>query len=88
MQSEAWDDDLDPKGWWLSEKLDGVRAYWTGDKLISRTNRDWKPPQWFVDKLPKGFALDGELWRERDGFEDLGGICARAVSRPSWHEAA
>lgn len=79
MLSESCDlDKMNPKGWWMSEKLDGVRAYWTGERLISRSNIDWKPPQWFIDKLPKGFALDGELWRERDGFEELSGMCRRA----------
>lgn len=79
MQSEMYHDDkTDPTGWWMSEKLDGVRAYWTGTKLISRSNIDWKPPRWFIEKLPKGFALDGELWRERDGFEELSGVCRRA----------
>lgn len=79
MLSESCDPDkMNPTGWWMSEKLDGVRAYWTGDRLISRSNIDWKPPKWFIDKLPKGFALDGELWRERDGFEELSGMCRRA----------
>lgn len=82
MLSTTWDSGtMDPTGWWMSEKLDGVRAYWTGERLISRTNKDWGPPKWFLDKLPKGFALDGELWRERDGFEELSGICQRAVGR-------
>lgn len=27
---------IDPKGWWMSEKLDGVRAFWDGKKFISR----------------------------------------------------
>ncbi|CAO1618692.1 unnamed protein product [Sympodiomycopsis kandeliae] len=79
MLSESCDPNkMDPTGWWMSEKLDGVRAYWTGERLISRSNMDWRAPKWFIDKLPKGFALDGELWRERDGFEELSGMCRRA----------
>lgn len=31
-------------------------------------------------ELPADFALDGELWRERDGFEELSGMCQRNVS--------
>ncbi|CAO1628056.1 unnamed protein product [Parajaminaea phylloscopi] len=82
MLSQTWDiDTMNPTGWWMSEKLDGVRAYWTGHRLISRTNIDWKAPQWFLDKLPRGYALDGELWRERDGFEELSGLCQRADPR-------
>src|SRR5437870_4940965 len=30
LLAEGWDFVTDPAGWWLSEKLDGVRAYWTG----------------------------------------------------------
>src|SRR5947208_15816586 len=29
LLAETWDGS-DPAGWWLSEKLDGVRAYWSG----------------------------------------------------------
>src|SRR5947208_10398671 len=28
LLAESWDNVLDPAGWWMSEKLDGVRAYW------------------------------------------------------------
>ena len=27
--------DLDPTTWWISEKLDGVRAYWDGQQFLS-----------------------------------------------------
>jgi DNA ligase-1 len=72
-----WPDDKDPKGYWLSEKLDGVRAWWDGEKMWSRTGRAWNPPQWFLDKLPKDLHLDGELWMQRDSFDETSGICRR-----------
>lgn len=28
LLAHAWDNEQDLTGWWLSEKLDGVRAYW------------------------------------------------------------
>src|SRR5881296_3492126 len=28
LLADKWDNVTDPTGWWLSEKLDGVRAYW------------------------------------------------------------
>src|SRR2546423_990249 len=31
LLAESWDGAADPAGWWVSEKLDGVRAYWTGE---------------------------------------------------------
>ena len=53
---------MDPKGWWLSEKFDGVRVYWDGNTLFSRVGREIKVPKEWADQLPKGVALDGELW--------------------------
>ena len=49
-------------GWWLSEKFDGVRAFWDGSALRTRTWREIVAPAWFTAALPKGTALDGELW--------------------------
>jgi ATP-dependent DNA ligase len=50
MLSESWDlEKMDPTGWWMSEKLDGCRAYWTGDRLISRSNKEWEAPAWFLE---------------------------------------
>ena len=31
MLAQTYDDSIDPTGWWMSEKLDGVRAYWGMD---------------------------------------------------------
>ena len=28
MLAEKWEPEIDPTGWWMSEKLDGVRAVW------------------------------------------------------------
>jgi DNA ligase-1 len=57
-----------PAGWWLSEKLDGVRAIWTGSRLLSRHGRQFRAPKWFLAKLPKGVRLDGELFAGRGNF--------------------
>ena len=50
--------------------MDGVRAYWDGEKLLSR---NLKPilscPQWFYEKLPKDMKLDGEFWMGRKKLE-------------------
>lgn len=56
------------KGWWLSEKYDGVRGYWTGSELLSREGRPIKAPAWFTSALPVGLPLDGELWAGRGLF--------------------
>ena len=52
---------VDPMGWFASEKLDGIRAIWTGEALVSKQNRPIVAPQWFIDQLPTSLSLDGEL---------------------------
>ena len=34
----------DISGWVMSEKLDGIRAYWDGKQLISRQGNPFNPP--------------------------------------------
>ena len=60
--------DSDPTGWWMSEKLDGMRAYWTGSGLFSRNGKPVYAPKWFTSALPK-MALDGELMTGRGQFQ-------------------
>lgn len=66
-----------PIGWWASEKYDGIRAVWDGEKLVSRgsASAGGKPkvytyvPEWFIKTLPPGVALDGEIWISRGFFQ-------------------
>src|SRR5262245_58339892 len=61
LLAERWDFDLNLAGWWMSEKLDGFRAYWDGQKFISRLGNLIHAPDWFMAGLPD-VPLDGELW--------------------------
>lgn len=63
-----YSDSLDVRDYWVSEKLDGVRAYWNGKQLISRNGNVYPAPQWFIADFP-AIALDGELWLAREQFE-------------------
>jgi DNA ligase-1 len=64
-----------PIGWWASEKWDGIRALWDGEKMISRGSGVGKPkvytyiPEWFKHTLPPGIPLDGEIWIGRGLFQ-------------------
>lgn len=69
MLSQVWNEEIDPTGYWISEKYDGIRAFWSGSILVSRYGRPLSPPQWFLDSLPPNIALDGELWA---GYERFG----------------
>lgn len=57
-------------GWAMSEKLDGVRAYWDGRRLLSRQDHPFTPPPGFVRDFPP-FPLDGELYSRRGAFEQI-----------------
>ncbi|TNY21110.1 DNA ligase/mRNA capping enzyme [Rhodotorula diobovata] len=74
----------DPTGWWISEKLDGVRAYWDGDSTLwSRVGNPFDAPSSFTSRLPQGHELDGELFIGRDRFDETSGIVRSRLS-PRW----
>ncbi len=54
----------------ISEKLDGIRAYWNGNELITRSGNKIHAPDWFTAHFPTT-SLDGELWIERGKFQLL-----------------
>jgi DNA ligase-1 len=86
LLATKWDIEggADPTGWWISEKLDGVRAYYDGKGgFWSRLGNPFAPPQWFTDALPKGITLDGELFAGRGQFQDTVSIVKTANS-PHW----
>lgn len=64
----------DMTGWYMSEKLDGIRALWNGSDLYSRTKKIFHAPQWFKDSLPKNVHIDGELYLGRARFEETQSI--------------
>jgi DNA ligase-1 len=77
MQGRDAPPGIDPAGYLVSEKLDGVRALWDGRRLRFRSGLPIAVPDGFVRGLP-GVALDGELWLGRGRFEALSGIVRRA----------
>lgn len=89
-------DKHDPTGWYMSEKLDGMRCFWDGGisqglnakvvpyansskggndqictGLWSRGGKIVHAPAWFIDDLPKGVLLDGELWARGVALQDI-----------------
>ncbi len=69
--------------YWVSEKYDGVRAYWDGHKLVSRGGNEYRAPSWFTEGFPDQH-LDGELWMGRGRFAELSGAVRKA--RPDHDE--
>jgi len=61
-------DNIEIDRYWVSEKLDGVRAYWNGQQFVSKQGNIFHAPPWFVHGFPN-IPLDGELWSGRQRFE-------------------
>jgi DNA ligase-1 len=73
----------DLRGWVMSEKLDGVRAYWDGKQLVSRNGKVFTPPSSFTADFPP-FAIDGELWSRRGGFEEVVSVINTKEAHEGW----
>ena len=54
--------------YWVSEKYDGVRGFWDGQKLMTRGGHAINPPAWFTANWP-ATPMDGELWAGRGQFQ-------------------
>jgi|AGTN01.1.fsa_nt_gi ATP-dependent DNA ligase len=86
LLAHPWDSQSDLTGWWISEKLDGVRAYWDGKQFISRQGNVYMAPDWFVEGLPDDIHLDGELWSARKQFQRTVSIVRRQDKNADWKE--
>lgn len=84
MRGKAMKEGHDPTGWWVSEKLDGVRGWWTGEQLISRRGNVFAAPDWFTEGWPSDVVLDGEIFGGRGNFNETSGIVRRAQPHQGW----
>lgn len=71
---------FDPAAFLVSEKLDGVRAFWDGKQLRFRSGKLIHAPAWFLAALPAQ-ALDGELSLGRGKFDQLSAAVRRQEPR-------
>ncbi len=78
-------DDQNITGWVMSEKLDGIRAYWNGKNLISRGGKIIHAPEWFTKNYPP-FEVDGELWSKQKEFENISSIVRDKNPSKQWSE--
>lgn len=83
MLAETWQPSMNIDGWWMSEKLDGIRGYWTGSQFISRSGNGLSVPAWFAENFP-AIPLDGELWTGRGQFSDIVRIVRRKTPGGAW----
>ncbi len=73
MHASTWSDTADVSAYLVSEKLDGVRGHWTGERLLTRGGHAVHPPAWFIADWPST-PMDGELWLGRGRFAEVSGI--------------
>lgn len=73
-------DPMPPIGWFASEKYDGIRAIWNGKQFVSRGSTSGLPkvysyvPDFILNIMPMGVALDGEIWLARNKFSEVSGL--------------
>lgn len=60
MTAMEWEN-KEPKGWFMTEKYDGMRFYWNGSQFFSRQGEKIKVPESIAKQFPS-VPLDGELW--------------------------
>src|SRR5690606_11246503 len=85
--AQIYRDDLDVTAYVISEKYDGVRAYWDGQQLLTRQGNALPIPDFFRWQLPAQ-SLDGELWFGRGEFSRAAALVQRlpdhAEYQPEW----
>jgi DNA ligase-1 len=86
LLANVWNPSIDPTGWWVSEKYDGLRAYWDGQKLRSRKGNLIHAPDYFLAELPPDIALDGELWMGHGKFEETMSIVRSETPDERWKQ--
>jgi DNA ligase-1 len=84
LLANVWNPSIDPTGWWMSEKYDGLRGYWDGQKLWSRKGNLIHAPDYFLAELPRDIALDGELWIGHGKFEETMSIVRSETPDDRW----
>jgi DNA ligase-1 len=73
--------------YYVSEKFDGYRAIWNGEKFLSRNGKEYTAvPDWFKKSMPPGIVLDGELWTKRDDFNTCGIFRKKEVVKGEWEK--
>ncbi|MBS3910417.1 MAG: DNA ligase [Hydrogenophaga sp.] len=72
------------EAYWVSEKYDGLRGYWDGQRLLTRGGQPVQAPSWFTAGWPT-VAMDGELWAGRGRFEQaLSTVRQQTPDNESW----
>lgn len=83
MQPRVYEGDIDVSNWLMSEKLDGVRGYWDGRRLLSKNGLPFDPPRAFTRNFPD-FEIEGEIWGGRNTFQKTIGVVKKHGPHAGW----
>lgn len=86
LLANVWTPAVDPAGWWMSEKYDGLRGFWDGRKLWTRNGNSIHAPDYFLAELPAEIALNGELWIGRGKFEETLSVVLSDTPDERWKQ--
>jgi len=81
MLAKNYNNTIDPTGWFMSEKLDGVRAIYHNGVFHSRNEKLFISPLDFDTGFPHDIMLDGELWGGRGLFPKTSGQVRRKTNQ-------
>lgn len=83
MLAKVFHSSIDVNDYWISEKLDGVRARWDGHRFISKGGTIINAPGWFIESFPVTL-LDGELWAGRGQYQQTVSIVRTQKPHIGW----
>jgi DNA ligase-1 len=99
ITATLWDDvNMNPTGWHMTEKFDGMRLYWNGSQFFTRQGKQVKAPSFITSQMPS-VPLDGELWyvtmshiitsnRTQYGLhQEAVSICLKTADSEKWNKA-
>ena len=86
MTATEWDtEQMDPKGWLMTQKYDGMRLYWNGSDFYSRNGEKINVPDSIKKQLPS-VSLDGELWTKYGLYQEAVNL-AKSKNEEKWNKA-
>lgn len=86
LRAFPWEDSIDPKGWLITEALEGLKCMWTGEGFLQKSGQSLYAPVFFSQGLPKDFCIDGVLLLGRGEAKKTQILSKRADSE-LWKEA-
>ena len=87
MLATEWDEaTMDPTGWAMTEKYDGMRLYWNGSQFFTRQGRKVRVPESLIKKMPSSISLDGELWTQYGLHQEVVSICTKGKHMEKWNK--